>query len=140
MAAASSYGRGAHGTLKVIRAQRAFAINTSALRNTIMQAPRGRANLEGEMSMLRFISSTLVAAALVTAPLAVHAQDKAKTETSKSAKKAKEPSKSQSEARERQKQCGEEWRDAKKAGKIEKGQTWPKFWSACNKRLKEKQA
>jgi len=26
--------------------------------------------------------------------------------------------------------------EAKAAGKIEKGTTWPKFWSACNKRLK----
>ena len=40
--------------------------------------------------------------------------------------------------RERQKQCGEEWREAKKAGKIEKNMTWPKYWSACNARLKAK--
>ena len=39
-------------------------------------------------------------------------------------------------ARERQKKCGAEWKEAKKAGKVEKGMTWPKYWSACNKRLK----
>jgi hypothetical protein len=36
----------------------------------------------------------------------------------------------------RQKQCGTEWKAAKAAGTIQKGMTWPKYWSACNKRLK----
>lgn len=36
----------------------------------------------------------------------------------------------------RQKQCGAEWKAAKAAGKIEKNQTWPKYLSECNKRLK----
>jgi hypothetical protein len=39
-------------------------------------------------------------------------------------------------ARERQKKCGAEWKEAKKAGKVEKGMIWPKYWSACNKHLK----
>ena len=38
--------------------------------------------------------------------------------------------------RERQKKCGAEWKEAKAAGKVDKGVTWPKYWSACNKRLK----
>ncbi len=38
--------------------------------------------------------------------------------------------------RERAKKCGAEWQEAKAAGKIDKGMKWPKFWSACNKRLK----
>jgi hypothetical protein len=37
---------------------------------------------------------------------------------------------------ERQKKCGAEWREAKAGGRVEKGMTWPKFWSACNTRLK----
>ena len=37
----------------------------------------------------------------------------------------------------RQKKCGAEWKEAKAAGKTEKGMTWSKYWSACNKRLKE---
>ena len=36
----------------------------------------------------------------------------------------------------RQAACGAEWRAAKAAGKIPAGQTWPKYWSACNARLK----
>ena len=36
----------------------------------------------------------------------------------------------------RQKQCGAEWKAAKKAGTVEAGMKWPKYWSACNKRLK----
>jgi hypothetical protein len=38
--------------------------------------------------------------------------------------------------RERQKKCAAEWKQAKADGKLEKGMKWPKFWSACNKRLK----
>ena len=41
-------------------------------------------------------------------------------------------------ARDRQKQCGAEWREARAAGKVEKTMTWPKYWSACNTRLKTK--
>src|ERR1041384_8743954 len=37
----------------------------------------------------------------------------------------------------RERACGKEWREAKAAGQIEKGQTWPKYWSECNKRMKE---
>jgi len=36
----------------------------------------------------------------------------------------------------RQHQCGEQWKADKAAGKIPAGQTWPQYWSACNKRLK----
>ena len=38
----------------------------------------------------------------------------------------------------RERACGKEWREEKAAGKIEKGQTWPKYWSECDKRMKEK--
>ena len=37
---------------------------------------------------------------------------------------------------ERERACGKEWRENKAAGKIEKGQTWPRYWSACNTRMK----
>jgi hypothetical protein len=43
-------------------------------------------------------------------------------------------------ARERAKKCGAEWQEAKAAGKVESGMKWPKFWSACNKRLKAARA
>ena len=36
----------------------------------------------------------------------------------------------------RQHQCGDQWKADKAAGKIAAGQTWPQYWSACNKRLK----
>ncbi|MBZ0139482.1 MAG: hypothetical protein K8H87_06850 [Pseudorhodoplanes sp.] len=75
-----------------------------------------------------------------TAPAPTEAAaDKKPTETkgTKKAKKAK-PSEARKAAQERQKQCGKEWREARAAGKVEKGMTWPKYYSACNKRLKEK--
>ena len=107
--------------------------------------------------MVRLICSALVAGALVLVPAAIstysgqalaQATDKAATadkaekgKTPKTAKKKKrELTAGQKSARERQRQCGQEWREAKKSGKIEKGQTWPKFWSACNTRLKGKSA
>jgi hypothetical protein len=36
----------------------------------------------------------------------------------------------------RQRQCGAQWKADKAAGKIQPGQKWPQYWSACNKRLK----
>jgi hypothetical protein len=65
---------------------------------------------------------------------------KAKREQAKKerAEKKAKASAERTAGRERQKQCGAEWRAAKKAGKIEKTMTWPKFWSECNTRLKAK--
>jgi hypothetical protein len=106
--------------------------------------------------MFRLVCSALVAAALLVIPAAIsthysgqalaEATDKAakadkadKGKAIKAVKKKKrELTAGQKSARERQRQCGQEWREAKKAGKIEKGQTWPKYWSACNTRLKGK--
>jgi hypothetical protein len=115
--------------------------------------------------MFRLVCSALVAGALVLIPAAIstHYSDralaeatdkagkadkgkttKAEADTGKATKGAKKKKREltagQKSARERQRQCGQEWREAKKAGKIEKGQTWPKFWSACNTRLKGKAA
>lgn len=88
----------------------------------------------------------LVPAALIAAPLLPLAQNAAaqtaqlaapaKTDATTAAKTKKAPSDAQLAARERQKKCGAEWKEAKAAGKVETGMTWPKYWSACNKRLK----
>ena len=48
----------------------------------------------------------------------------------------REPTAKQLAARERQAKCSAEWKAAKAAGKLEPGLKWPKFWSACNARLK----
>jgi hypothetical protein len=105
--------------------------------------------------MVRLICSALVAGALVVIPAALSSQfsgralaeatekaDKAeksdKGKTTKTTKKKREQTAGQKSARERMRQCGQEWKDAKKSGKVEKGMTWPKYWSACNTRLKGK--
>jgi hypothetical protein len=87
--------------------------------------------------MYKAMFAAVVAAGLIAAPLpplvptaAAQTAAPAKTDAKKS------PSAGQTAARERQKKCGAEWKEAKAAGKIEKGMTWPKYWSACNKRLK----
>ena len=54
------------------------------------------------------------------------------------AEKKEKASAARAAVRDRQKQCGAEWREARKAGTVEKTMTWPKFWSACNTRLKAK--
>lgn len=51
-------------------------------------------------------------------------------------KPKKEPTAAQMAARERMTKCSAEWKTAKAGGKIENGMKWPKFWSACNTRLK----
>ena len=72
----------------------------------------------------------LIAALMSQLISSAAAQQQASTD--KNAKTKKDPSAGQLATRERQKMCGAEW----KGNKIEKGTTWPKFWSACNKRLK----
>jgi hypothetical protein len=76
--------------------------------------------------MLKYVSAAAVAFAMVTGSIGVPALAEAK----------KEQTEAQKAMHERQKKCGDEWKEAKVAGKVEKGMTWPKYWSACNKRLK----
>ncbi len=93
---------------------------------------------------MKFMTKTLGAAALAVGLIAspilmlnASAQSAAPAATTKSAAKTKKPpSPGQVAMRDRQKKCAAEWNAAKDAGKIEKGMKWPKFWSACNKRLK----
>ena len=90
--------------------------------------------------MLRIVLAAALAAGLAAglATAAVAQTTPApSTTTAPTVAKAKKPaSGGLTAARERQKKCGVEWKEAKAAGKVEKGMTWPKFWSACNKRLK----
>jgi hypothetical protein len=91
-------------------------------------------------TMHKIMFAAALTAGLITAPIpqlisSAVAQQQA-TAPDKTAKMKKEPSAGQLAARERQKKCAVEWKEAKAAGKIEKGTAWPKFWSDCNKRLK----
>jgi len=86
--------------------------------------------------MKRSIVAAAIAAALVTAPLVVTSAAAQTTTATTQSKTKKPPSAGQKAMRERQRKCGAEWKAAKAAGKVEKGMTWPKYWSACNKRLK----
>jgi hypothetical protein len=89
--------------------------------------------------MYKVMFATLLAAGLLAAPLphnlfSAFAQQSSVSE--KTAKTKNEPSAGQLAARDRQKKCAAEWKETKTAGKTEKGASWPKFWSDCNKRLK----
>ena len=64
------------------------------------------------------------------------AADESGKDTSKKTKKTK----SMSPTAMRQRECGAEWKEARAAGKAEKGMTWPKYWSACNARKKTERA
>jgi hypothetical protein len=87
----------------------------------------------------QIIIAAVLAAGLTAAPSLVQtaaAQD-TKAASDKKATIKKPPTPSQLAARERLKKCGAEWKEAKAAGKIEKGMKWSKYWSECNKRLKD---
>jgi hypothetical protein len=90
--------------------------------------------------MSKTIFAALLAAGLMAAPLPAMAQTATGTQAAapdkKSAKAKRELTLGQLAARERMTKCAAEWKDAKAAGKIEKGMKWPQYWSACNKRLK----
>jgi hypothetical protein len=90
--------------------------------------------------MFKALFAALLAAGLIAPPLpslkpTAAAQTAAAPE--KKQTKTKRPlTPGQLAARERLKKCGAEWREAKAAGKVEKGMKWPKYCCACNKRLK----
>lgn len=89
--------------------------------------------------MLRAAFAVMLAAGLYAVSVPAEAQTAAPASDSSTTVKPKPkraPTPGQLAARERQKKCAAEWKDAKAAGKIEKGMKWPQFWSACNKRLK----
>ena len=92
--------------------------------------------------MYKVVFAAVTAFGLIAAPLPALSQSTpapaapAKTEAKKDAKPKKAPSAGVVEMRARQTKCAAEWKEAKAAGKVEKGQKWPQFWSACNKRLK----
>jgi len=96
--------------------------------------------------MYKTLFAALVATGLIATPLPQLAPSaaaqttqpaaSAKSDAKTDAKPKKAPSAGQAAMRERQKKCGAEWKEAKAAGKIEKGMKWPQYWSACNKRLK----
>jgi len=88
--------------------------------------------------MFKCIFTALVAFAFiaVAAPQnAAFSQEPMKAATGTTSKKTS----GRAAAHARQKQCGTEWKAAKAAGTVQKGMTWPKYWSACNKRLKAAQ-
>jgi len=84
------------------------------------------------------IASTIAAGLLCSSAIAQYAPatPPATTPAPKPAAAPKPASGGQQAMRERQKKCGAEWKEAKAAGKVEKGMSWPKYWSACDKRLK----
>ena len=96
--------------------------------------------------MHKTLLAAVLAAGLIAAPLPALAQTTTTTQPASPDKQAAAPEKQvkkkrsmtpgMTAAHERLKKCGAEWKEAKAAGKIEKGMKWPKYWSACNKRLK----
>lgn len=75
------------------------------------------------------------AAATPVKPATVPAKP-ARVVTAKPASTPGQPTAAQSAMYARERQCGAQWRADKAAGKIPAGQTWPQYWSACNKRMK----
>ena len=82
----------------------------------------------GDQIVNRAVSVAIAAAMALSMAGAVQAAGETKPK--------KEPTPAQAAARERMAKCSLEWKDAKAGGKLEKDANWPKFWSACNTRLK----
>lgn len=90
------------------------------MRRSAFEAPMG------DFTMNRILSTALAASLALSFAAPAMAETKPK----------KEPTAAQLAARERMKTCSAEWKEAKAAKKIEPGMKWPKYWSACNTRLK----
>ena len=86
--------------------------------------------------MLRLVVAVVLAAGLIAAPVLTPNAAAQMEKTDAAAKPKKPLTANQIAARARQKKCAAEWKEAKTTGKIEKGMTWPKYWSACSTRLK----
>lgn len=81
-------------------------------------------------------AATTTPATATTAPAKPAATAPAASGAGTAAKPGAQPSSAMTALHQRQEACGAEWGAAKAAGKIPAGQTWPKYWSACNTRLK----
>jgi hypothetical protein len=88
--------------------------------------------------MHKVVFAAALAVGLITAPMSQFVSSAAAQQANaeKNAKTKKEPSAGQLATRERQRSAARSGRKRRASNKIEKGTTWPKFWSACNKRLK----
>ena len=91
--------------------------------------------------MSKITLAIAVALAVIASPVphltpGAAAQTQPASATDAKKKTAKPPTPGQIAARERQSKCAAEWKVAKAEGKVDKAMTWPKYWSACNKRLK----
>jgi hypothetical protein len=83
--------------------------------------------------MINRILSSAIAATMTLSlgwPVAAQAETKAQ----------KEPTAAQMAARARMTKCSAEWKETKAAGKVEPGMKWPRFWSACNTRMRGNKA
>jgi len=70
------------------------------------------------------------------APAAATAKPARAVAPAKPATASGQPTAAQSAMYAREKQCGAQWRADKAAKKVPATQTWPQYWSACNKRIK----
>ena len=82
----------------------------------------------------RMLAITLSAAFLAGTTLIVLPVDRASAEMATTKEKSKD--KSGMTGKDRMAKCSAEWKEMKAAGKTG-DLKWPKFWSDCNKRLKQ---
>lgn len=101
------------------------------------QAAKTAKTLPAGQTWAQFLSACRGSSAVAAAPAPVASKPVA---AAAAAPKASHLPGAQSPAmtamHDRQRQCGQQWKADKAAGKIPAGQTWPKYWSACNTRLK----
>jgi hypothetical protein len=89
--------------------------------------------------MHKVVFAAALAGGLITAPMSQFCLERRRATAGEHREECKDE-----EGAEGRSACGaraaeevrREWKEAKASNKIEKGTTWPKFWSACNERLK----
>jgi len=69
-------------------------------------------------------------------PAPAAAAKPARVVTAKPASSPGQPSAAQTAMYARERQCGAQWKADEAANKLPANATWPKYWSACNKRMK----
>ena len=117
----------------------ALADNAMQVCGAKYQAAKTAKSLPAGQTWNQFLAqcrTTLPKAGAPVAPAAPAARPMAAAAPIAAAKPARAQSPAMAAVHDRQRQCGAQWKADKAAGKIPAGQTWPKYWSACNTRLK----
>lgn len=102
------------------------------------QAAKAAKTLPAGQTWMQYLAACRASMAkpAAAAPAPAPAARPARAVAAKPAGTPGQPSAAQKAMYDRERQCGAKWRADKAAGKVPASQTWPQYWSACNKTMK----